>query len=425
MANIKSGYVTKTSKNGRAYREEGKGGFNQFLHTSDDSRKILKHFMDRTLDVNKDWRGLIATPPGSILHRIITPYRRHTDVPLELPLFAGLHYVATYLSARGVYIKSNKIPKIKPFLWNVILAPSGAGKTLSHDWIGKHAPAPSNMVNCESSAKFFEELKRCKEEDGYASWFCDEFAQKLKAIETLNSPLAEVKQIALKAYNGGKIDRSTKKTGTLVIEDPTFNFYGVNTEASFIDSISVESMLDGFAQRFGYIYTVLDPDRHITDFAIYNEEIVSSELEGAFNDLLNLELHESYFLTDDAEAEYTKIFKDLFQEGAIPNSFYRRTLFKTLTYALLYHVINLKTSQNIDAEDVQWASRVTELHLSDIQRILNEKGLGEFKEKVEQVKAQKQRYEDKGKDFKARDVVHNNKSVSNTSEAVEILKYVD
>lgn len=425
MANIKSGYVTKISKTGKTYREECKGGFNQFLHTKDDSRKILKHFMDRKLDISKDWRGLIATPPGSILQSIITPYRKYTDVPLELPLFAGLHYVSTYLNAKGVYITSNKIKKIKPFLWNVILAPSGAGKTLSHDWIGKHAPTPSNMVNCESSAKFFEELKRCKDEDGYASWFCDEFAQKLKAIETPNSPLAEVKQIALKAYNGGKIDRSTKKTGTLVIEDPTFNFYGVNTEASFIDSISVESMLDGFAQRFGYIYTVLDPDRHITDYAIYNEEIVSSELEGAFNDLLNLELHECYFLTDEAEAEYTKIFKDLFQDGSIPNSFYRRTLFKTLTYALLYHVINLKTSQHIDAEDVQWASRVTELHLSDIQRILIEKGLGDFKVKVTNIAGQKERFEKDGKIFKPRDLANRNRFVSTTAEAEALLKFVD
>lgn len=427
MSNVKSGYVTKKAASGKTYREEPKGGFNAFLKTEGEGKKVVKGFMRRSPNIEQDWRGLIATPPGSVLQRCIDPFRAFTDIPLELPFFGVLHYVSTFLNKNGCSLSSDKIRKMNPFIWNVILAPSGAGKTLSHDWIGEIAPVKSNMPNCGSSAMWFEELKRCKEQDGYASWFCDEWAQKVKMIETPNSPLSEMKENMLKSYNSRQIERATKKTGNIIIQDPTFNFYAVNTEKSFIDSISVESMADGFAQRFGYVYTLADPDRHMTDYALYNEEKVLTELEGAFDKMLTVDLHQNYIIVDEAEQEYEKIFKALFKEDNLPNSFYRRALYKTLTYALLYHVINLKSSQYIDGEDIQWASRVTEMHLNDTWKIFEKKGMGEVRTKMEKVKSQKERFEAKeGRDFKPRDLVQMNRSwVGDSKEAKEILDFLE
>lgn len=425
MANVKSGYVTKRTASGKTYREESNSGVNAFLNLKGEGRQVVKHFMTREADLKKDWRGLIATPPGSILQKVITPFRKYTDIPLELPLFATIHYIATYLNKSGCKLTGDKIPSLTPCLWNVILAPSGAGKTLSHDWIGEAAPVKSNLVNCESAAKFFDELKRCKDEDGYASWFCDEFAQKLKMIETPNSPLGELKPIALKSYSGERIDRATKKSGTQIIEDPSFNFYGVNTEKSFIDSISVESMADGFAQRFGYIYTEADPDRPMTDYPMYDQRKISEELAGAFNALTNLELYDRYIITGEAEQEYFKVFKDLFQEGSIPNSFYRRAQFKTLTYALIYHALNLKTSQYIDGEDIQWASRVTEMHLGDVKRIFDEKDMSGFGEQLKRIKGQKDRAESQGKHYTASQVANGNRNISNAEEGAKWLDFLD
>ena len=55
----------------------------------------------------------------------------------------------------------------------------------------------------------------------------------------------------------------------------------------------------------------------------------------------------------------------------MPASFFRRIMWRTFKYALVYHVLLGKAEAVIDAEDVGWAVRVAGLHLADARRLLD------------------------------------------------------
>ena len=53
---------------------------------SKDSMELIKSMLILKNN-DKQWRGIIATPPGTLLDSIISEFRLKTNIPLEIPFF--------------------------------------------------------------------------------------------------------------------------------------------------------------------------------------------------------------------------------------------------------------------------------------------------------------------------------------------------
>jgi len=359
-----------------AYNPKGMGeqDINEYLQMvaewdrkSDETRGMITTMLNKKVSP-EIWRGMMAVPPGSVLESVLEAFKMETDIPLELPFFTMLHFISGYLLSKRIKM-TGKFGSIYPELWTIVLAESGTGKTFAHDQIAKHAPVKSEFPECNSGAKFIDAFQ----ENNFGLWFQDEIAQKMKQIETPQSPLADVKEYLLKAYSNDKIERSTMKGGTITINEPCLGILGLNTPASFYKSVSPESLLDGFMQRFACVVAEADPDRDVKltpeQYALYDAEALQKASKRAFDKLLKVELHSEYRLSREAEQAYIVSFGLLINSEDIPTSFFRRIMFRGFRYALLYHIILGKTSVDIDKEDIGWGARVAALHLSDYKKL--------------------------------------------------------
>ena len=198
----------------------------------------------------------------------------------------------------------------------------------------------------------------------------------MRQIETPQSPLSDVKEYLLRAYGNQKIERSTVKGGTITIDEPCLGILGLNTPPSFYKSVSPESLLDGFMQRFACVVAEADPERNVKltpeQYALYDAEALQKASKTAFDILLKVPLLDEYKLSVDAEEAYRYSFGLLMHTEDIPVSFFRRIMFRGFRYALLYHIILGKTSADIDVEDIGWGARVSALHLNDYKKLFQQ-----------------------------------------------------
>lgn len=398
-------------------------GFQKYLIDNKAYIDEMKAYLTYDKPMKDAERVMAVVPAGSGLDKVIQAFQTSTDVPLELCLMTFLHYVSGYLLKAGVTYDSDDLGDGHiPFIWNIVLADSGAGKTFTVEKIAKYSDVVCNFPEVASGAKFFEELKRCKEEEGYALWFLDECAQFLKGCQQMGHPLFEVKNYLLKMYSQGKITRSTKKAGTLEIEKPVMSILAVNTIESFLNSVDPESMTDGFMQRFGCILAKFDPERPTPDYPTYSNKDMDKYLSGAFDTLNSLELNGKAFrFNKGAELLFKLGFQKHFTKK-IPVSFYRRNLFRAFSYAVIYHVILGNDCVEIGEESMAWGLRMTELHLQDMVAIIGANGFDDVKKKTKQVVELEKRLKEKGRNIRPSDVSNGVRGIENKEQAIVVMK---
>lgn len=407
-----------------ARKDGGKGGVTQCA--SGQRKSLAAWCAERTaardairamLSVGSDatpWRGTLAVPPGSPMEPLLTAFLDESDIPLELPFFALLHFISGMLLARRIKIQGSGIDAY-PDLWTIVLAPSGSGKTFAHNIIAKAAPVKSTFPEVASGARFIEALKT----NNYGLWFQDEIAQKLKQIETPGSPMADIKEYLLRAYGYDKIERSTKAE-TITIEEPCLGILGLNTMESFIKALSPESLLDGFAARFAFVVAERDPQRPMIDFPLYNMERLSSVAQHAFEAIQAVPLPPVYRVGTQAEIAFRESFRVLFR-AELPEAFFRRILFRSFKYAALYHVLLGKESDTLDAQDIGWSARVALLHLQDMRKIAGQVGL--LRDTLELVERVQRRLRKPGSTpLTARRLQQAERKVRNAEDARALLK---
>ncbi|WP_293510686.1 hypothetical protein [Parvibaculum sp.] len=101
------------------------------------------------------WRGQKVIPPGSFADVVTDAFRPSTDIPLELPLAAVMTLISGRLLQAGCRIDLHG-QKVKPTLWTVALAPSGAGKTYATAHSGDRQstrPVPRASIGREIRAR--------------------------------------------------------------------------------------------------------------------------------------------------------------------------------------------------------------------------------------------------------------------------------
>lgn len=372
------------------------------------------------LKVNFDkynWRGNIATPPGSILEKTIEIIRTTTDIPLEIPFFTALSFISAYLNKKGVVIESH-MGTIRPDIWTVVLAPSGSSKSTTLRAF-KRAVQDSNdiifMPESASSAQFVIDLKN----NNYGLLIKDEHAQHLRAMKE-QSYLAEQKGYYLLAYDGQTIERRTKRDIT-IIENPSLTILGFNVDETFSEYLSAEDILDGFAQRFSYIIAKKDPARTIIDSPDYDILSIEKVIKDEWNELKTVKINNSYTLSNKAIEAFRSGFRELYKID-IPDSYYRRALFKAIKYSLLYHVILRKENTEIDDQDMSWALRLTFLHLKDGKELLGTKDISELEKIIRTSERIQKNFAKKGKTLLPRDLIAYNRKIESIPQAKAILE---
>lgn len=366
-----------------------------------------------------EWRGLVATPPGSFIEKILEIFNEKTNIPLEIPFFTSLHYLSAYLLQNDVCINvKNQI--LKPDIWTVVLAQSGAGKTFASSTIGKYIGEEASFPDSASSAKFIENLSKHNK-----SFFLrDEFGQFLKNIET-QPHMAEMKDILLRLYDNKKIERNTKKE-EITIEDPALVILGVSVLDTFLSQIGIESLVDGFSQRFNYVIAEPDPSRKMEDFAFYDvfDEITTNTVRTEWEKLKNNIKHQEYKVSDNALGAFISSFK-LLSNIQLPEAFYRRIMFKGMKYALLYHILLGKTIDIIDSEDMAWAGRLCAIHLKDSAKLLQGHDKTDIQNLIELTEKACERLKEKGEEINPRNLIRSVNRIKTVTEAKALLSIIN
>ena len=389
-----------------------------FLASSKNARDTLKSLNIIKNAPKNDWRGNFLLPANTFVEHVIRQFHSQTDIPLELPFFVCMSAIAAELTSREITIKIDDIT-LSPDIWTVILADSGAGKTFSKskifDWIGRE----DNFPDPASAARFIADF----EEHNNGIFVRDEFGQFMYSIENLPQ-MIEMKDYLLRAYDNSPIERNTKNQ-EIRIEKPCINILGLTVRDTFQNYVTPESMIDGFAQRFGYVIARNDPNRSAGDYALYKFPKAEKQIKRAWESLLKKIKYTEYKVSNDAEEAFKQTFKLLFNEhNDVPTSFFRRALFKGIKYALIYHFMTGKSSKTIDATDMAWAARVVHMHLQDAAELIGEHDVPDFEKMVRRTEEVKAKCKQDGIPFNARAVIRSINKIRSANEANQLIALV-
>jgi hypothetical protein len=362
------------------------------------------------------WRGQKVIPPGSFADVVTDAFRRSTDIPLELPLAAVMTLISGRLLQAGCRIDLHG-QKVKPTLWTVALAPSGAGKTYATARILEIANQRDLFPEPASAAKFVHDLA----EHNNGIWIRDEFGQFLRSLDQ-QSHLAELRDYLLRLYDGQPISRRTK-SDPVSIEDPALTILGATVLETFKACVNAESLVDGFAQRFNFIIAATDPDRRASDFPLYDLRKHDSAMREAWHGVESVPLHPIYPVGEGAVSVFKAAFKEMMPaDDAVPMSFFRRTMFSAVRYAAVFHILSGDHGNKLTARDMGWAMRMIALHLEDTRQLLDDYGLGELERVVRRVEEVKQEIEANGGICKPRDLIRRISVIRTANEARSLLQ---
>ena len=106
-------------------------------------------------------------------------------------------------------------------------------------------------------------------------------------------------------------------------------------------------------------------------------------------------------------------------------SFFRRILWRSMKYSLIYHILLGKETSTIDTQDIAWAARVARMHLADVRWLLDAYGMSELEETIKRAEILKAKYAESGQEFTTRALISNIKTIRNVRDAQTILKFVE
>ena len=365
------------------------------------------------------WRGAIAIPPATLIEAVMVEFRTKTNIPLEIPFFTVISAISGYLLKKGVTVKTSA-GNIKPDIWTVVLAASGAGKTYTQNRIKEAIDMDSfsfDGTGIVSAAAFVQKLSTTPT----GLWVRDEYARFLNLIEQETGPMGEMKDYMLRLYDNDKISRETKDE-TIEAKSPALSILGMTVLDTFSQYVTAESMLDGFAQRFAYVIALADPERPWTEFPLW--KVDSSTFTPKWKEIEEALVHTHYEADEDVmEPAFRQSFQMLFSE-IVPESFYRRLMWKANKYALIYHVLKCDKSQKLTSEDYGWAARLISLHVQDAAHLIGDHNLGSLERVLVKAEEIAGRVKLTGKTVTARDLVRGVSAIKTTAQADQILKMI-
>jgi hypothetical protein len=313
--------------------------------------------------------------------------------------------------------------KVRSDVWTIILGESGCGKTFATNEI-QALTGIGSIPEAASTAAFVEVLA----EHNGELWLRDEIGQWLKNLD-LQSHMSEMKDVLMRVYDGKEVERKTKKE-TIRVENPALTILGLTVYSTFLRIINVESLLDGFAQRFSYVVAESDKSRPAVDFPVYDLRPYRDTIRKEWQRIVDELPAEgtTFSVTDDAIEAFKVGFQTLMPPlSDLPMSFYRRIMYRGVRYALLYHMLMHQAGSEISVQDMAWAGRLCALHVKDASKMVFESGGvgGQLGGLVAKAQALKEKMAKDGGEMKARDLISGVWGIKNIGEAKGIMSILD
>ena len=361
--------------------------------------------------IRSRWEGREMVPAGSIIDDLLRSFAAGSNIPLDLPFWTLMHLASAKLCSMNASLDLGNGSTVHPDIWTIVLAPSGAGKTYTSNKVLKSLSDQVPIVDsaAASAAKLFEDIA----ETPRGLFFSDEFFQFFRQIETVGGPMSDARGMLLKLYDGQNLSKSTKKDGTIIIENPRLSLLGLTVTDTFIDGVSAESLTDGFLQRFGICIAKPDPSRSGADYPIWT---VQPDLEASWQRAFSsVDADAVFTLSDAARQAYVDVFKEHFEK--LPESFYRRVLWRTFKLALIYHVLSATGKTVVGKEAMAYAIRATERSIVDSAELLLRSKGGELGRAVESAQRAYDKASASGKAFSVRDLLRAVPRLQNSATA--------
>ena len=418
----KRGRPKKVEKSAFGQMDFDFDGMMKAVERSPDAGGMIMAMMAARDQQAGQWRGMLAVPPNSLIESVVGQFRAKSNIPLEIPFFTLLSIISGFLVRRNVVVETDALGPILPDIWTVVLASSGAGKTYTENKITKGlstalSEIEFNGTGIVSGAAFVAAL----EKQPRGLWVRDEFAQFLKAIEQQQGPMSEMKDYMLRLYDNATISRETKQE-TITVEKPALTILGLTVLETFSQHVTMESMLDGFSQRFGYVIAKADPDRPWRDYPLWRVD--SSGWDSRWHEI-EASVQPKYFVNDELMMQaFAASFQCLYNSH-IPESFFRRLMWRATKLALVYHVMSGDASPWLTATDFGWAARALSIHLDDAAWLIGDHNMSPFQRLLQSAETVIANiWEKEGRQATARDLIRGCSAIKTAEQARNILSII-
>lgn len=326
---------------------------------------------------------------ADILSVIYNKFLENTEIPCALPVFSFFSFLSAFCVKNNITYSIPLSDDVNPLdTWITVLAPSGSAKTFSTSQIKKMIPSDlageklieQNFTRPNGAAKFIQELSELPlTKDGssqYGYWIEDEAAQMFKQIEKIGSPLSEIKEYLLKAYDHDILTRKTKNE-TVETKNIILTLFFINTFESYVNNISNESMTDGLMRRFNLVYSEKD-GRDFTDYSIYNVNKIRDEVmtDKMIDFFFSVKPDQHFTFSDDCFELYRKYFKIYWHKkykNILPGkeNFYRTYMMQSWKFAIFYHFILGKKGNVIDEECLVYGMKISLLFAESMKKFFD------------------------------------------------------
>jgi len=331
----------------------------------------------------KQWDGQRYTPPGSVLAEIVSRFEQYTEAPLEIAFAMTLQFLATILIRKGVTVCAAG-NMIEVAIWLIVLAESGASKSLIQNHIKRSLEAALKMLADEikpedlfwdapqTTAEFMYEWAGKEEKDhkgkvtnvqpsmNRRTLIVDEATDFFIGLKDPKGFLYGMYRNFLLAYSHEKITHNTRGGGKLEIPYPVIGFLGMATPGRFCKQVTEKDIEGGFFWRWAILRA--GERRSMIGKAIFPSDMLSG-IEKTWEILIKSIKHKTYIVSDMALEKFKTMFDDLAikseRDNEFPGAYVRRISWTLHTLALLYHIIlGRGAEQIICPEAYEWVERL-------------------------------------------------------------------
>lgn len=322
-----------------------------------------------------------VTPPGSFLAVVIDEVRRQTDLPPEIGLGVVMSQLGAALTQAGSTVSwPGDHRRVEMAMWMVVLAPSGAGKTLLRSLVDEALGLGVKALPEPGSARAF--LTGLSECNGTALWVRDEYGQLVRQIAD-GGPLGPLRDYLLRAYDHAPLEVTTQKDGLTKIEKPLLSIFGSTVDSTWASCIDAAMLADGLLARHLFIVA----ERRQLAVPRYPIQAMVEAISSAGHDLRE-RLNEpiQYVISYEAAAMYDSLWKRTAADVGdnIDPAYFRRVTWTAGRYSVLYHLLLGQQGHEVGVEAMQWAWRMVMLHLEYVRQVLSLSDAG-FAAKVEKI----------------------------------------
>lgn len=367
-----------------------------------------------------------VTPPGTFLETVVGVVRRDTDLPPEIAWGVSMLLMSAALAQNRCTVSWPHDHRPQELAqWLVILAPSGAGKTLLRNAIAEGLGLQLIELPEPGSARaFLDSMCAC---EGRALWSRDEYGQLMQQIAA-GGPLGPLRDYMLRAYDHSGLEITTKKDGTVRVDRAVLSILGSSVDSSWAACVDVQMLVDGLLARHLFVCAKRRPMR----VPIYPMEHIRATLEASAQGLRErlAEQDQRFVITQAAADAYGDLWRELV--GALGDrldpAYVRRVTWAAGRYAVLYHILLGKDGLEIGTQAMRWAWRAVLLHLQYARTALALSDAG-FAQKLDKIMDWTSKQIAEGADPESAHFVrsmlqHFRRELSNAQEARQIIDLV-